>query len=92
MGDAPSWVEKEIMKDNKSIPCDILKVGHHGSDTSSSDAFIDYINPKEAVVSCGKNNKFGHPSKSVVVTLNKHNIKIRRTDIEGTITYKQLSI
>ena len=92
MGDAPSWVEKEIMTDNKSIPCDILKVGHHGSDTSSSDAFIDYINPKEAVVSCGKNNKFGHPSKSVVVTLNKHNIKIRRTDIEGTITYKQLSI
>ncbi len=91
MGDAPKWVEKEIMNDNEKIPCDILKLGHHGSDTSSSDKFIQYINPKEAIVSCGKNNKFGHPSKSVVDTLNKYRIPIRRTDLEGTITYKELS-
>ena len=92
MGDAPSWVEKKIIKDNKAIPCDILKVGHHGSDTSSSEEFIDYINPKTAIVSCGKNNKFGHPSKSVVSTLNKKGIQIRRTDLEGTIVYKQISL
>ena len=54
MGDAPKWVEKEIMNDNEKIPCDILKLGHHGSDTSSSDKFIQYISPKEAIVSCGK--------------------------------------
>ena len=82
---------KEIMNDNEKIPCDILKLGHHGSDTSSSDKFIQYISPKEAIVSCGKNNKFGHPSKSVVDTLNKYRIPIRRTDLEGTITYKELS-
>ena len=91
MGDAPKWVENEIMKDHESIPCDILKVGHHGSDTSSSDKFIQYTSPEVAIVSCGKNNKFGHPSKSVVDTLNKYHIPIRRTDLEGTITYKQLS-
>ena len=91
MGDAPSWVEKKIIKDYNSIPCDILKVGHHGSDTSSCEEFISYMHPKTAIVSCGKNNKFGHPSKSVVTTLNKHNIEIRRTDLEGTITYKQFS-
>ena len=46
MGDAPSWVEKKIIKDYNSIPCDILKVGHHGSDTSSCEEFITYMNPK----------------------------------------------
>ena len=92
MGDAPSWVEKKIIKDYDSIPCDILKVGHHGSDTSSCEEFISYTHPKTAIVSCGKNNRFGHPSKSVVKTLNKHNIEIRRTDFEGTITYREFSI
>ena len=91
MGDAPKWVENEIMNDYENIPCDILKLGHHGSDTSSSDKFIQYTSPEVAIVSCGKNNKFGHPSKSVVDTLNKYHIPIRRTDLEGTITYKQLS-
>ena len=91
MGDAPSWVEKKIIKDYESIPCDILKVGHHGSDTSSSEEWINYLDPKTAIVSCGKNNEFGHPSKSVVATLNKKGIEIRRTDIEGTITFKQFS-
>ena len=89
MGDAPSWIENKIMDDYERIPCDILKLGHHGSDTSSSDKFIQYTSPKIAIVSCGKNNKFGHPSKSVVNTLNKYHIPIRRTDLEGTITYKQ---
>lgn len=89
MGDAPSWIENKIMNDYDKIPCDILKLGHHGSDTSSSDRFIQYTSPEIAIVSCGKNNKFGHPSKSVVNTLNKYHIPIRRTDLEGTITYKQ---
>lgn len=91
MGDAPSWIENKIMNDYDKIPCDILKLGHHGSDTSSSDRFIQYTSPEIAIVSCGKNNKFGHPSKSVVNILNKYHIPIRRTDLEGTITYKELS-
>lgn len=90
MGDAPKWIENKIMDDYESIPCDILKLGHHGSDTSSSDRFIQYTSPVIAIVSCGKNNKFGHPSKSVVDTLKKYHIPIRRTDLEGTITYKKV--
>ncbi len=90
MGDAPSWIENKIMNDYDKISCDILKLGHHGSDTSSSERFIQYTSPEIAIVSCGKNNRFGHPSKSVVNTLNKYHIPIRRTDLEGTITYKKV--
>ena len=92
MGDAPTYVEKEIMKNTSSIKCDILKVGHHGSNTSTCEEWLKYLEPKEAIVSCGKNNKFGHPNKEVVILLNKYKIKIRRTYIEGTIVYKQLHI
>ncbi len=87
MGDAPKKIENRIMKDNVSIPCDILKVGHHGSNTSSSDAFIKYLSPKVGVISCGKKNKYGHPHSEVVAILNKYKVRIRRTDLEGTITY-----
>ena len=87
MGDAPIKIEKQIMRDNKKIPCDILKVGHHGSKTSSSDAFIKYLSPKVGVISCGKNNKFGHPHQQVLAILRKYHVRIRRTDLEGTITY-----
>lgn len=87
MGDAPKKIETQIMKDNVSIPCDILKVGHHGSNTSSNDAFIKYLSPKVGVISCGKKNKYGHPHSEVVTILNKYKVRIRRTDLEGTITY-----
>ena len=89
-GDAPSSIEKEIMKHEEAIACDILKVGHHGSNTSSSEEWIKYLNPKEAVVSCGKNNRFGHPNKEVINVLNKYHIKIKRTDLEGTIKYQSI--
>ena len=86
-GDAPKFVEKEIIKSVDNIPCDILRVGHHGSNTSTSEEWIKYLNPKEAVISVGKNNKYGHPDKEVLSILKKYQIKIRRTDIEGTIKY-----
>ena len=91
MGDAPMWVEKKIIKDHPSLSCDILKVGHHGSDTSTCEEWLNHLHPKEAIISCGKNNRFGHPSSSVVSLLNKHHITIRRTDKEGTIVYKKFS-
>ena len=89
MGDAPIKVEKRIMQDNTYIPCDILKVGHHGSKTSTSDAFIKYLRPKVGIISCGKNNKYGHPHSQVLAILQSNHVKIRRTDLEGTITYWQ---
>ncbi len=87
MGDAPKEIEKQIIKDNPNLKCDILKVGHHGSKTSSDESFINQVQPKEAVISCGRNNKFGHPNQEVLDVLYRYDVKIRRTDIEGTISY-----
>ena len=89
MGDASTYIEKEIIKNESSVPCDILRVGHHGSNTSTCEEWIKYTTPEEAIISVGKNNRFGHPNKEVINVLNKYKIKIRRTDIEGTIVYKQ---
>ena len=86
MGDAPIEIEKKIMKDYKYIPCDILKVGHHGSNTSTCKEFISYLKPEEAIISVGK-NYYGHPHKTVLKTLSQKNITIKRTDQLGTITY-----
>ncbi|MFA6755106.1 MAG: ComEC/Rec2 family competence protein [Bacilli bacterium] len=87
MGDAPIEVEKNIINNGYDITADYLKVGHHGSNTSSSEDFISKTNAKEAIISCGLNNKFHHPHKEVLDVLNKNEIKIRRTDLEGTIEY-----
>ena len=89
MGDAPKKIEDRIMKSNNFIPCDILKVGHHGSNTSTSDKFIKYLSPKIGIISCGKDNKYGHPADVVLSILKKNGVIIRRTDLEGTITYWQ---
>ena len=90
MGDAPIKVEQNIMKEYKYIPCDILKVGHHGSNTSSLEEFIRYLHPEIAIISCGKNNRYGHPHLSVIKTLEKYHINILRTDEMGSISYKSL--
>ncbi len=86
MGDAPISVEYQIIKEYPKLSCDILKVGHHGSSTSTSDRFINFLKPKEGVISVGR-NYYGHPDKSVLTILKKYDVKIRRTDKEGTIVY-----
>jgi competence protein ComEC len=88
MGDAPIEIEQKIIDKYKPFSCDFLKVGHHGSNTSSSEDFIKFIKPKIAIISCGYKNKFKHPSASVIKILEKYDITIRRTDLEGTISYK----
>ncbi|MBQ1812345.1 MAG: DNA internalization-related competence protein ComEC/Rec2 [Bacilli bacterium] len=86
MGDASRTTEKEIL-DKYNLPdIDVLKVGHHGSKTSSSKTFINEINPKYSVISVGKNNRYGHPNKEVLENLN--NSKIYRTDQDGSIMFK----
>lgn len=87
-GDAPTVIEEEIVKDHPELKVDVLKVGHHGSKTSSSEAFIASLEAKEAVISCGRNNKYGHPHKEVLDILSQYNVTIRRTDLEGSITYQ----
>ncbi len=83
MGDASKKVEKNIL--NSDIKSDVLKVGHHGSSYSSSSEFVDKVNPKYAMISVGLNNKYNHPTQSVIDLFNKKNILIYRTDKDGTI-------
>ena len=86
MGDASTTTEKEIL-DKYNLPdIDLLKVGHHGSKTSSSKEFIDEINPKYSVISVGKKNRYGHPNKEVLNNLKDS--KIYRTDLDGSIMFK----
>ena len=86
MGDASSTTEKEIINKYNLSNIDVLKVGHHGSKTSSSENFINEINPKYGVISVGKNNRYGHPNKEVLENLEKS--KIYRTDEDGSIMFK----
>lgn len=90
MGDASTTIEKEIVNDYDLSDVDIIKLGHHGSSTSTSEEFLDATTPKEVIISLGHNNYYGFPDKVVLERLNKRNIKIRRSDIEGTIIYKKL--
>ena len=86
MGDAGVEKEKDILKKYNISNIDILKVGHHGSKTSSSKEFINEINPKYGIISVGKNNRYGHPNKEVLNVLEKSNIY--RTDQDGSIMFK----
>ena len=85
MGDAPKKVENQIIKNNKNFKFDVLKVGHHGSNTSSGEEFIKTVDPDIGIISCGRNNRYGHPHKATLNVLKKYDVTIRRTDLEGTI-------
>lgn len=85
-GDAPQSMENYVTVMNGSIlDCQVLKVGHHGSKTSSAVAFVSVVSPEYAVISSGKGNSYGHPHKETLETLNQMNVKILRTDELGTI-------
>ncbi len=87
MGDAPKWVERKIIKDNKNLKCDVLKVGHHGSNTSTSQEFIEFLKPEDAIISVGANNEYGHPHSEVLSILKYYKVNIKRTDVDSTIFY-----
>ena len=86
MGDAGIEKEKDILDKYNLTNIDVLKVGHHGSKTSSSKNFISKINPKYSIISVGKNNRYGHLNKEVLNNLD--NSKIYRTDQDGSIMLK----
>lgn len=88
MADATMENEIAIINDFDDIRADVLKLGHHGSSTSTSDYFLGKVNPSIGVISCGKNNKYGHPHKEVMNLLEKYNIMIFRTDEQGSIVLK----
>lgn len=86
MGDASTVVEQDLLSKYSLKDINFLKIGHHGSKTSSSKEFITKINPKYSIISVGKNNSYGHPNKEVLENLKDSNIY--RTDIDGSIMFK----
>ena len=86
MGDAGVDKEKDVLDKYNLNNIDVLKVGHHGSKTSSGNGIINEINPKYSIISVGKNNRYGHPNKEVIDNLKKS--KIYRTDQDASIMFK----
>ena len=86
MGDAGIEVEEDLIEKYNLKDTDVLKVGHHGSKTSTGKEFVGVINPKHSIISVGKNNRYGHPNDSVLQNLNDS--KIYRTDQDGSIMFK----
>ena len=91
-GDAETEAEEVMLSRQAAwLPCDILKVGHHGSSTSSSDSFISAVSPQLAVISCGSGNSYGHPHLEVLRRLEQHGAEYHRTDIDGSIVIESSS-
>lgn len=85
MGDAESKSESEILDKKYDVKADVLKVGHHGSDSSTSTDFLNKVNPKHAVISVGKGNDYGHPTQTTMDKLKNKKIPVYRTDENKTI-------
>lgn len=83
-GDSPIAIESFLVSSLQET--NVLKVGHHGSRTSTLDLFIEKLSPIYAIISVGKKNRYGHPRQEVLDTLEENNVKVLRTDEEGTIT------
>lgn len=87
-GDAEHTAETDVVaKYGYKLSSNILKVGHHGSSTSTSEAFLSAVSPDYAVISCGKNNSYGHPHREIVSLFEKSNFETYRTDTDGTVVF-----
>lgn len=91
MGDASATVEKDLLQKNVDYSATILNVGHHGSKTSSSEKWLEAVNPKYAVICCGLNNDYGHPHRAVTKRFESMEIEYFRTDLLGTIVFESNS-
>lgn len=86
-GDAEENIEEMLLSNNEAdlINCTVLKIGHHGSSTSSSEKWLKTLSPQYAYIPCGKSNQYGHPHNEILKRLEKLNITYFRSDIDGTV-------
>lgn len=84
-GDAEAEAEADILAEGLEVQADVLKAGHHGSSTSTSDEFLEAVSPEYAVISCGEGNKYGHPHAETMNKFRQNGITVYRTDEQGTI-------
>lgn len=87
-GDIGVDEEKEIMRTYQNLTIDVLKVAHHGSNTSTNKTFINQIKPGFALISVGEKNTYGHPTMEVLKTLTEEEVIILRTDVDGAVQYR----
>lgn len=86
-GDAEKATEADVLAEKLNIDCDVLKVGHHGSNSSSTAAFLKAASPKYAAISVGKDNMYSHPSNKTIVALKNCGAEVYRTDKNGDISF-----
>ena len=86
-GDFPTESEQTLFASGAQLQSDVLKVSHHGSKYGTGDAFLDRVKPKDAIISVGKNNSYGHPSEEVIKRLNARRVSIFKTSESGDIVY-----
>lgn len=84
-GDMEAFAEKQLVDAGMSLKADVLKVGHHGSYSSTSQVFLDKVDPEYGVISCGRNNEYGHPHDAPMNRLNKAEVELYRTDLMGSV-------
>ncbi len=88
-GDASTQSEEDMLSDNSAdYSADILKIGHHGSNTSTCEEWLSAVEPQYAVISCGEGNSYGHPHKELIQRLDKFDIDYYRTDLLGDIVFE----
>lgn len=85
-GDLEVEGEHELLESNSHLTSNVLKMGHHGSSSSSSEEFISAVGPEMGMIQCGLDNAFGHPHGRVLSRLSRMNVKVYRTDLEGRIS------
>lgn len=84
-GDSSEQAEADMIETGEDLKADVLKIGHHGSSTATTEAFLQAVNPQVAVISCGKDNSYGHPHEETMQRLQEKAMTIYRTDEDGTI-------
>ena len=85
-GDMEKTAETDLVNSGANLRADVLQVGHHGSSTSTSDLFLNAVLPEMGIISCGVNNKYGHPHEETLSILRDAGVDVYRTDLQGTIT------
>lgn len=87
-GDAEREVEEALLKTYTwELDCDLFQAGHHGSSTSNTTAFVAAVAPSAAVISCGKDNSYGHPHRETLETFRKYGVEVFRTDVSGSLVF-----
>ncbi|KKP37834.1 MAG: putative hydrolase [Candidatus Peregrinibacteria bacterium GW2011_GWA2_33_10] len=86
-GDIEEKMEQELLLENPDLETDIIKISHHGSNTSTQEEFLEKIKPDFAIISCGLYNQFSHPHPDLIKRLILQNIRVYRTDYQGNITF-----